>query len=122
MFSRTKSEKCCLFCGGEIVGRSDKKFCDDTCRNNYHYRVKDNDLLLIKRINGILLNNRATLKSLCVGQKTIVKKKTLNDKCFDFEQITNLYKTKDGVEYRVVYDYAYKLLNDDNVQLLKFIG
>lgn len=123
MSSRTRLKKCCAFCGAELYGRSDKKFCDDNCRNNYHYKIKDKNIddLTIKIINGKLLSNREVLKSLCVGQRTIVKKKLLDDRCFDYELITCLYKTKIGTEYHVVYDYAYKLLNDDDIQILKFV-
>lgn len=123
MSSQTKIIRNCLYCGAVISGRLDKKFCDDNCRNNYHYKVKDRnaDVLMIKMINETLLCNRDILKSLCVGQKTIVKKRQLDDKRFDYDLITCIYKTKVGTEYRVIYDYAYKLLNDDEVQLLKFV-
>ena len=26
----------CLECGEKIIGRSDKKFCNDACRNSYN--------------------------------------------------------------------------------------
>ena len=31
-----KFNKICHYCGAELKGRSDKKFCDDYCRNNYY--------------------------------------------------------------------------------------
>ena len=32
-------EKQCLECGDKIVGRIDKKFCSDGCRNAYNNKV-----------------------------------------------------------------------------------
>ena len=74
MSSQTNPKRRCCFCGTELYGRADKKFCDDNCRNNYHYRIrlKDNDDLVIKMVNSTLLKCRETLKTLCLGQKKIV--------------------------------------------------
>ena len=123
MSSRTRIRIHCLFCGAELSGRSDKKFCDDNCRNNYHYHLKDkpDGDSVIKMMNAALLNNREVLKSLCHGQKTRVRMDVLDNRCFDYELITNVYKTKTKSEYHVVYDYAYKFLNEDEIQILKFI-
>lgn len=122
MSSQTNPKRRCCFCGTELYGRADKKFCDDNCRNNYHYKVryKDNDDV-IKMVNSTLLKCRETLKNLCLGQKTIVEKQLLDDRHFDYELMTNVYKTKGKSEYRVVYDYAYRILNEDEVQIVKFI-
>lgn len=122
MSSQTNPKRRCCFCGTELQGRADKKFCDDNCRNNYHYKVryKDNDDV-IKMVNSTLLKCRETLKNLCLGQKTIVEKQLLDDRHFDYELMTNVYKTKGKSEYRVVYDYAYRILNEDEVQIVKFI-
>lgn len=123
MSLQTNSLRYCLYCGTEIIGRSDKRFCDDSCRNNYHYHIKakSDSAIMIKRVNAQLLNNREILKSLCIGNRIVIEKKLLDDNLFDFELITNLYKAKNGAVYRVVYDYAYKMLNDGNVQLLRFM-
>ena len=72
-------------------------------------------------VNGALLNNRKILKSLCGECKAIVKKKSLDDRGFDYDLITNIYKEKSESEYRIVYDYAYKILNDDDVKILRFV-
>ena len=31
-----KNQTFCLQCGLPLVGRADKKYCDDGCRNAYH--------------------------------------------------------------------------------------
>ena len=39
----TNNIKTCSFCGRELIGRADKKYCDDNCRNNHHYKNKKDD-------------------------------------------------------------------------------
>ena len=43
----SSNKKMCPVCGGEIHGRTDKKFCSDDCRiyyNNIRYRNKNKSL------------------------------------------------------------------------------
>jgi hypothetical protein len=35
--------KVCLECGEKIVGREDKKFCSDGCRNAYNNKINKDD-------------------------------------------------------------------------------
>lgn len=70
--------------------------------------------------NETLRLNREILSSLNHKRSAVVKKSSLVDKSFDFEMITGCYRTKKGVEYRVVYDYAYKFLNEDDVLLFRY--
>ena len=99
----------CLCCGRELSGRSDKIFCDDYCRNNYYYRINNEQKKLIRIVNSKLLHNRGILKSLNpYGGKTFSIKE-LEEKGFDFNYFTNIYKTKKGRVYYVVYDYAYSI-------------
>lgn len=113
--------KTCLFCGKELSGRCDKKYCDDGCRNNHHYQMKkDGEDAVVKIINNVLFRNREILMSLNKRRKIVVKRHSLENNNFDFEMVTKIYKTKKGNEYRMVYDYAYRFLNDEDVLLLKF--
>lgn len=110
----------CLFCGAELVGRSDKKYCDDVCRNNYHYRHYKNENMIVETVNKVLKNNRNVIKSLCNNGKRIVKTQILIDSKFDFNIITGVYKTIKNKEYRLIYDYAYMIMNEDYVMLIKY--
>lgn len=120
MTLNVEQERNCHFCGKRLYGRSDKKYCDDNCRNNHHYNVKRNDGYLIKSVNASLLRNRELLKLLCIGGRSMVKKQLLLARGFDFCVMTSLYKTKKGTEYRMVYDYAYRFVNEDDVMLIRF--
>lgn len=110
----------CPYCNREVSGRTDKVFCDDKCRNNYYYKINGERSTYIRNINKKLLRNRGILKTLNPAGKKYVVKKTLDDLGFDFTCFTGVYKTKKGKEYRLVYDQAFCLEDDDKVRLLVF--
>ena len=41
---------------------------------------------------------------------------------FDYEYFTGLYKTKKGVDYFVVYDYAFSVVNENIVSIVKYLN
>lgn len=51
----------CLECGETILGRSDKKFCNDACRNAYNNRVNSDYTNLMRMIHNRLRNNYGLL-------------------------------------------------------------
>lgn len=106
-------ERQCFYCGKAISGRVDKRFCDDNCRNNYHYRSNKDADMFVNKVNNTLLHNRMVLKSLCCNAKTSVKIQILKNMGFDFNYVTALHQTKRNDSYKVVYDYAYKIIGDD---------
>ena len=113
--------KTCSYCGKELLGRADKKYCDDSCRNNHYYKIKKDKSSLIRNINDSLLCNRDILKVLCKGKKTKLKKQQLVARGFDFEMLTNVYYTRKNGCYRVVYDYAYRFINEEELLLIKYL-
>lgn len=102
----------CLDCGTTLMGRVDKKFCNDQCRNNYHNKEHREDSTLIRSINSILRKNRTILKSLNPSGKAKVKKQDLITAGINFKYFTNLYKTKDDRIYYFVYEHGYIDLNN----------
>lgn len=56
--------KKCLDCKKAISGRSDKRFCDDSCRNSYNYKQNSDQTNLIRKINHTLRKNRRILKKI----------------------------------------------------------
>ena len=50
-------ERKCLYCGEPIIGRVDKKFCCDSCRNSYNYEKTHKQINVVRKINGILARN-----------------------------------------------------------------
>ena len=117
-------ERKCLYCGEPLIGRIDKKFCCDSCRNNYNYEKTHQQTNLIRNVNAILARNYSILQELNTSGKTIVTKRQLTEKKFDFKYFTNLYKTKTGSLYYIIYDQAYlpKDGSQDAFLLVKFDG
>lgn len=103
----------CPECGEKIVGRSDKKFCSDECRNNFNNRQNSDTTNLVRNINNTLRRNRRILGELAPDGKSKVHKSKLNDKGFDFKYITHQYKTQKGSVYFYCYEYGYLPLEND---------
>jgi len=103
----------CLECNEEILGRSDKKFCDDQCRNAYNNKLNSDKIKIIKTINNILLKNRRILVLLNPSGKTKVHKDKLLTKGYDFKYHTHTYTTKENAHYHFCYDYGILALDKD---------
>ena len=47
-------------------------------------------------------------------------KEKLVDANFNFNVMTSVYRTRKGSEYKVLYDYAYRVVNEYEVLILKY--
>jgi len=109
----------CLECGEKIVGRADKKFCSDQCRNTYNNRLNSDASNTVRNINNILRKNRRILKDLNKQSgKTIVNKEILLTSGFNFSYHTHTYTTKKGDVYHFCYEQGYLYLPDKELYLL----
>ena len=111
--------KQCLECGDKIVGRIDKKFCGDGCRNAYNNRVNKDIKNLIRNTNNRLRKNYRILETLNPQQKTKTSRAKLIEVGFDFNYFTSIYTTKTGNVYYFVYDQGYLPLEGDFYALVK---
>ena len=109
----------CPECGDKILGREDKKFCSDSCRNNYNNRINKDATNLMRNINNKLRKNYRILSVTNTEGKTKTTKAKLLSKGFDFEYFTNILNTKTGNTYYFVYDQGYMLLDNDFYMLVK---
>lgn len=110
----------CPECDREILGRIDKKFCSDYCRNAYNNKLNKDSKNLVRTVNNRLRKNYRILDSFELKDgKTRTTKIRLMDKGFDFEYITNLYTTKKGSTYFFVYDLGYLPLDNDYYMIVK---
>lgn len=112
-------KKECLECGDKIVGRIDKKFCSDGCRNAYNNRVNKDSKNLIRNTNNRLRKNYRILETLNPDQKTKTSRAKLIEAGFDFNYFTSTYITKAGTIYYFVYDQGYLPLDNDFYALVK---
>ena len=105
-------EKSCPECGTKIIGRADKKFCSDACRNSYNNSLNKDNNNLVRNINNRLRKNYRILEKFNPDEKTKVSKLKLEDAGFDFNLFTSIYTTKAGANYYFVYDQGYLSIND----------
>jgi len=112
-------EKNCLECKQPIKGRADKKFCDDSCRNEYNNRVNKDSKNLIRNVNNRLRKNWRILEELNPENKTKTSRSKLIEKGFDFSYFTSTYTTKIGTVYYFVYDQGYLQLENEYCALVK---
>ncbi|WP_455170455.1 hypothetical protein [Aegicerativicinus sediminis] len=111
--------KVCPECGEKIVGRVDKKFCSDACRNTYNNRLNKDSTNQIRNINNILRKNHRILQEFNPEQKTTVSKQKLVEKGFDFNYYTSTYTTKAGSIYYFVYDQGYLPIENNYLALVR---
>lgn len=112
-------EKNCLECGEKIVGRVDKKFCSDYCRNAYHNKNNKDSNNLVRNVNNLLRKNYRILEELNPTDKTKASKRKLLAKGFNFEYFTSIYTTKTGTVYYFVYDQGYLPLDNGYYALVR---
>lgn len=112
-------KKECIECGEEFIGRVDKKFCSDYCRNTYNNKMNKDGTNLIRNINNRLRKNWRILEQLNPDEKCRVSKKKLEDAGFDFNHFTSIYTTKTKDVYYFCYDQGYLELEGDYYVLVK---
>lgn len=113
--------KLCLACHKTIKGRTDKKFCDDYCRNNYNNQLKAETNNLVRNINNALGKNRRILDGLLPSGEDMAKttREKLLHKGFQFKYNTHVYTNKKGNTYFFCYDYGYLPLENDWYLIVK---
>jgi len=113
--------KICLSCNRGLHGRTDKKFCNDYCRNTHHNLLNSDGNNYIRNTNRILRKNRRILESLLQPAKQITKisKQALQNTGFSFQYFTNRYINKKGTQFHFCYDYGYRLLEEEQVVVVK---
>ena len=109
----SNKEKTCPVCGLKLIGRVDKRFCSDQCRNGYNNKLNSDGNNYIKNINNTLRKNRRILANLNATGKSKVHVDKLNEQGFNFNYFTSILTTKGGSEYRYCYDQGYLRVDKD---------
>jgi predicted nucleic acid-binding Zn ribbon protein len=109
----------CLECGEKIIGREDKKFCSDGCRNAYNNKINKDSNNLMRNINNKLRKNYRILSDLNSEGKSKTTRSKLLSKGFDFEFFTSIYTTKTGNTYYFLYDQGYMAIENEGYVLVK---
>ncbi|MGO4772623.1 hypothetical protein ACEN2I_13245 [Flavobacterium sp. W22_SRS_FK3] len=111
--------KTCLECSEKIVGREDKKFCSDSCRNAYNNKINKDSTNFMRNVNNKLRKNYRILSELNSEGKSKATRDKLINKGFDFDFFTNILQTKTGNTYYFLYDQGYRSLDNDYFMLVK---
>ncbi|OMQ12463.1 hypothetical protein [[Flexibacter] sp. ATCC 35103] len=111
--------KACLECFEKIVGREDKKFCSDSCRNAYNNKINKDSNNFMRNVNNKLRKNYRILSELNTDGKSRATRDKMINKGFDFDFFTNILQTKTGNTYYFLYDQGYRSLDNDYFMLVK---
>lgn len=105
----TGREKQCGYCGKYIRGRSDKKFCNEYCRNGFHNQRNAPENNLVRKIDRYLRNNRQILRNLLGNRvSAIVARRDMLVWGFSFDYFTQISKETGNGVYYYCYEYSYK--------------
>lgn len=105
----------CLACSKSVRGRTDKKFCDDYCRNAFNNQLKADSNNMVRNINNALRKNRRILEELLPANEKMVKTKQekLLQQGFLFKYFTHVYTNQKGNIYHFCYEYGYLQLDNN---------
>lgn len=108
----------CPVCNEPILGRIDKKFCSDQCRNSFNNTRYSMTNTCVQKINRTLKKNHTILTELNTSGKTKVSRSKLLHEGFDFNYFTSTYETQKGNTYKLCYNEGYLPLSDDYFLLI----
>lgn len=114
--------KNCQACDKPIKGRTDKKFCDDSCRNNYNNRMNSYSSPLVRNVNNILRRNRRILENLLAPLEKkvlVIERHKLVERGFMFDYMTEHYHPDKQEHYYYCYEYGHRSLDQDKVLVVK---
>ena len=113
--------RACLSCNDHLRGRTDKKFCNDYCRNAYNNSLNSDGNKNVRNINHILRKNRRILESMLHPGRHIAKmsKQKLNAKGFSFLYFTHITTNRKGSRYHFCYEYGYLFLDSEWLLIVK---
>ena len=112
-----RNQTYCLQCGLPLVGRADKKYCDDGCRNAYHNaRMMDANRICRPYHRSLKQNYSLLFDHLQAGQ-SLVHKDELLLHGFDPKMSTTFDLMEDGTLRYGVYDLEYFEIKDRYIQI-----
>jgi hypothetical protein len=113
-----RTEKRCQSCSRQIFGRSDKKYCDDQCRNTYNNKLNSDSSNYMRRVNNILRKNRRILQDIAQSKNLKRTREQLYFEGYNFKFFTTYDKTTEGIELWYCYDMGLMILDNENVRVI----
>ena len=107
----------CLSCGKELIGRSDKIYCDLHCKSSYHYRKSlDEAPRFYNKVDNQLKLNRKILKNFNKSGKATVRAKVVLELGFNPKYFTHYWKNQRDDVYLFVYEFGFLKKKESNVE------
>jgi len=118
--SKQQEIKYCTYCDTTIRGRSDKKFCNDSCRNSYHNEMNKEPFTIVNTINRKLKRNRRILQLLLSEHKDVreLNREDLLNYGFNFRYFTHIFKDKSEKAFHYCYEFGYKILKGNKIVIV----
>ncbi len=117
--------KTCLCCQQNLLGRTDKKFCDDYCRSTFNNQSNSGINKQLRLINAVLKKNRKILEALYnenkERQKTIIERK-IQELGFVFNFHTHIEQFENGQTCYCCYEYGYYPIKQGELTIIKVNG
>jgi hypothetical protein len=108
----------CTYCEKNIVGRTDKRFCNSTCRTHYHNEKNKNSQVLLRSGLNKIKRNHAILKALMESNtKRLVSQIELEALGFSVNYGCNFLTLSRGKMRFYCGEYFYEVLNNGYVRI-----
>ncbi len=104
----------CPSCNQEIIGRSDKIYCDPYCKSAHQYEYKKRDEKLYFEIDKQLKTNRKILKKYNRQGKTTLRKEALIAEGFNPKYFTHYWKSSKGNLYMFCFEFGFLAIKEKN--------
>ncbi len=112
-------ERVCLDCGARLLGRSDKKFCSDQCRNNYNNRLNRDQNNYVRNVHAQLRRNRKVLADLFDAGHHRIHRDALLAQGYNFTFFTHLVETREGLRWSYCFEYGFREAETGYLELMK---
>ncbi len=112
-------ERVCLDCGARLLGRSDKKFCSDQCRNNYNNRLNRDQNNYVRNVHAQLRRNRKVLSDLFEDGHHRIHRDALFALGYNFTFFTHLVETSEGQRWSYCFEYGFRETGEGYLELMK---
>ena len=105
----------CKHCNRELLGRTDKKYCNLHCKGAYQYQLaKEQPERFYNIVDNQLKLNRKILKEFNKGGKVTVRSEVLKELGFDPNFLTHYWKNQKGEVYLFIYEYGFLKIKEHN--------
>lgn len=116
-----ETRRYCPNCGKPVTGRSDKKFCSESCRSMYNNRLSRQKSRWQIRIDRILKRNHTIMERLYESGRRKTTFYELSGMGFNFDYLTSLRENPDTANSYIIgcYEFMYVMDEEGNIVIDK---